>query len=138
MPDCVFCEIVQGTKPASVVYEDDATLAFMNLGQANPGHVLVIPKRHFENIYELDAETAGRLFQTTVTVARAVRDCFRADGLNVWQSNGRAGGQSVFHVHIHIFPRRWGDGLLSFGVAGAPAQPRALLDELAAKIRAHL
>jgi len=110
MPECIFCQIVLGQSPASRVYEDEHTLAFMDLQQATEGHVLVIPKRHVENIYELDEETTARLFHSVVRVARAMRASLQPLGLNLWQANGRAAGQSVFHAHVHLLPRREGDG----------------------------
>jgi len=138
MSACVFCDVVAGTAPASVVYEDDATLAFMDLRQPNPGKVLVIPKRHAEMIYDLDEETAARLFQTAVKVARAIRGSMQPPGLSVWQSNGEAVGQEVPHVHIHLAPRRHNDGLLRI-YAEKPSYPnRAELDRLALTVRSGL
>jgi histidine triad (HIT) family protein len=135
---CVFCGIVAGTVEASVVREDDATLAFMDLRQSNPGHVLVIPKRHVEMVYDLDPETAARLFQAAVTLARALRRSLDPRGLNLWQSNGDAAGQEVPHVHLHLLPRYPGDGLLRI-YSDRPAQPsREELDGLAVLIRAGL
>lgn len=135
MPECIFCQIAQGTCPASRVYEDEHTLAFMDIQQATEGHVLVIPKRHCENLYELDEESTARLFQSTVRVARAVRASLNPSGLNLWQANGRAAGQSVFHVHVHILPRYEVDGFhVNIRERPGPAS-RAQLDELAARIR---
>jgi histidine triad (HIT) family protein len=138
MSACVFCDVVAGTAPASVVYEDDATLAFMDLRQPNPGKVLVIPKRHAEMIYDLDEETAARLFQTAVKVARAIRRSVQPSGLSVWQSNGEAAGQEVPHVHIHLTPRRHNDGLLRI-YSEQPSYPdRAELVRLALTVRSGL
>ncbi len=135
---CVFCAIVAGTLPASVVYEDDATLAFMDLRQPGAGHVLVVPKQHVAAIYDLSADVAARLMQTTVLIARALRDALRPAGVNLWQSNGEAAGQEVFHVHLHVLGREPGDGLFRI----YPQQPlmpeSAALDALAAQIRQGL
>ena len=138
MPGCIFCQIAQGESPASKVYEDEHTLAFMDLQQATEGHVLVIPKRHVENLYELDEETTAQLFQSVVRVARAMRDSLRPSGLNLWQANGRAAGQSVFHAHVHILPRREGDGLHIAVRERAGRASRTDLDDLAARIRAKV
>ena len=108
MDSCIFCRIVAGQAEASVVYEDDATLAFMNQRQANPGHVLVIPRAHIATIYELPPDLSARLFQTVVRTARAIERQLQPPGLNIWQSNGEAAGQEVFHVHVHLLPRRPG------------------------------
>jgi histidine triad (HIT) family protein len=138
MSGCIFCDIVSGARQASVVYEDDATLAFMDLRQPLPGHVLVIPRQHVELIYELDDESAARLFQTVVRVARAVRASLRPTGMNVSQSNGPAAGQEVPHLHMHLWPREMGDGLLRFYTERPGNSGRDSLDDLAARIRAGL
>jgi histidine triad (HIT) family protein len=136
MNRCVFCDIVAGESPARRVYEDEHSLAFMNLRQANPGHVLVIPRKHIPTVFELDAETAGYLFQTVAVVARAVKRCFDPEGLTIWQSNGTTAAQEVFHVHIHLLPRMTDDGIIGFYPNGIPPiQPRIELDALAARIR---
>lgn len=136
MTACIFCEIVTGTAVASRVYENETTLAFMNQRQANAGHVLVIPKQHIPMIYDLDSENAAQLFQTVTLVARAIRACFKPDGLTIWQSNGVAAGQEIFHLHIHLLPRYTQDNLIHFYPDGLPAaQPRETLDDLAVQLR---
>lgn len=136
MSGCVFCDIVQGLSEASRVYEGQVTLAFMDPHQLNDGHVLIIPKQHFETIDQVPLEIAGALFMTAVIVTRAVQQTFILDGLNIWQSNGAAAGQEVPHVHLHVFPRKVDDG---FGAFAYPAPPqnteRPRLDELAQRIR---
>ena len=134
--DCVFCRIVAKEIPATVVYEDDATLAFMDIGQVNPGHVLVAAKTHAENIYALEDSTAAALFAAAAKVARAVRDAFMPAGLTVYQANGKAAGQTVFHFHLHLVPRHDGDGMALAWPVKNP--PREKLDEYAGKIRAKL
>lgn len=114
MNECVFCDILQGLSNVSSVYEDDATLAFMNIKQFNEGHVLVIPKQHIETVNQLPLDIASALFQTTVKIADAVQRTFHPEGMNIWQSNGAAAGQEVPHVHIHVFPRRHNDGFTGF------------------------
>ena len=83
----------------------------MDINPANPGHTLVIPKRHVRNVYDLDEETAAAVMRTTVRVARAIKRALQPDGMNLVQSNERAGGQDVFHFHIHVIPRWYDDGL---------------------------
>ena len=135
-PDCVFCRIVAGQIPSTRVYEDADALAFMDIGQVNPGHVLVAAKAHAENIYALDDGAAGAAFRAAARVARAIRDAFSPAGLSVYQANGKAAGQTVFHFHIHLVPRHDGDGMaLSWPVKNPP---RERLEEYAAKIRAQL
>ena len=134
--DCVFCRIVAKEIPATVVYEDGASLAFMDIGQVNPGHVLVAAKTHAENIYALDDSTAAALFAAAAKVARAVRDAFTPAGLTVYQANGKAAGQTVFHFHLHLVPRHEGDGMALAWPVKNP--PRDKLDEYARRIREKL
>ena len=113
-------------------------MAFMNIRQGNPGHVLVIPKLHVETIDALDLDLAAQLFQTVVVVAKALRTTFRFDGLNIWQSNGEVAGQEIPHVHIHLLPRQTNDDLLQFYKQMPSAQARQHLDELAQRIRPQI
>ena len=136
MSDCIFCRIVARQIPATVVYEDEHTLAFMDLGQVNPGHVLVAVRKHAENLYALDDAQAGAVLRAAARVARAIRDAFTPQGLSVYQANGKAAGQTVFHYHVHLVPRHDGDGMaLSWPVKNPP---REQLEAYAAKIRASL
>jgi histidine triad (HIT) family protein len=136
MADCVFCKIMAKQIPASVVYEDEYTLAFMDLGQVNPGHVLVALKAHAENVYALDDAQAGAVFRSVARVSRAIRAAFAPQGLSVYQANGKAAGQTVFHLHVHLVPRHDGDGMeLTWPVKNPP---RDKLEEYAAKLRASL
>jgi histidine triad (HIT) family protein len=136
MSDCIFCRIVAKQIPATVVHEDEHTLAFMDLGQVNPGHVLVAVKKHAENLYALDDAQAGAVLRAAARVARAIRDAFAPEGLSVYQANGKAAGQTVFHYHVHLVPRHDGDGMaLSWPVKNPP---REQLEAHAAKIRASL
>ncbi len=135
-PNCIFCKIVAKAVPATVVYEDAETLAFMDIGQVNPGHVLVAVRRHADTIYALDDSAAGAAFRTAARVARAIRAAFSPAGLSVYQANGAAAGQTVPHFHIHLVPRHAGDGMaLSWPVKNPP---REKLEEYAAKIRGGL
>ncbi|RKY64048.1 MAG: HIT family protein [Candidatus Latescibacterota bacterium] len=110
MRGCKFCAIAEGKEEASVVYEDELTLAFMDINPLVPGHTLVVPKRHFPDIFSLKEPWGSACFLAAGRVARAVRAAFGAEGLDLLQLNGRVGGQSVFHFHIHVVPRYPGDG----------------------------
>jgi histidine triad (HIT) family protein len=136
MSDCVFCRIVARQIPASVVREDEHTLAFMDLGQVNPGHVLVAAKAHVENVFGLDSRQAAAVAQSVVRVARAIRDAFAPHGLSVYQANGKVAGQTVFHYHVHLVPRYEGDGMALAWPVKNP--PREKLAEYAERIRARL
>jgi len=136
MSDCVFCKIVAGQIPSTRVYEDEHTLAFMDIGQVNPGHVLVAVKRHADNLYVLDDAQAAAVARTSVRLSRAIRDAFKPEGLSVYQANGKAAGQTVFHYHVHLLPRHAGDGMeLTWPVKNPP---RETLEDYAGKIRAGL
>ena len=134
--DCVFCRIVAKQIPASVVFEDVATLAFMDLGQVNPGHVLVACKAHADDIYGLDEAQAAAVFRSAARVARAVRDAFGPPGLSIYQANGKPAGQTVFHFHLHVLPRYEADGMQLVWPVKNP--PRERLEEYCARIRAQL
>lgn len=109
---CVFCEIVRGTEPASVVWEDELTMAFMDRRQFHPGHTLVIPRQHLCDVRELDRETGTALMESVARITRAVAETFPNQGLTLWHSIGEAADQEVPHLHIHVHPRMLNDGLL--------------------------
>ena len=111
MSDCVFCRIVEGQIRSTKVHEDELTLAFMDIGQVNPGHVLVAVKPHIENIFGLNEALAAAVFQTAARVARAVEKAFAPEGLTLYQANGAVAGQTVCHFHLHLVPRFANDGM---------------------------
>jgi histidine triad (HIT) family protein len=136
MSDCIFCRIMAGQIPAARVHEDELTLAFMDIGQVNPGHVLVAVKPHVEDIFGLDDALAAAVFRTTARVARAVNQAFAPQGVTLYQANGAAAGQTVFHFHLHIVPRHDKDGMELVWPAKNP--PREQLEANAARIRTAL
>ena len=108
---CIFCRLVAGEIPSARVYEDALTIAFMDLGQVNPGHVLVATKRHAATLLDITPEEAAAVMQTAQHVARAVMAVFNPPGLTLLQANGREGDQTVFHFHMHVVPRHAQDGI---------------------------
>ena len=134
--ECVFCKLAARQIPASIVYEDAASLAFMDLGQVNPGHVLVACKAHADDIYSLDEAQAAAVFSTAARVARAVRAAFNPPGLSIYQANGAPAGQTVFHFHLHVLPRHAGDGMQLVWPVKNP--PRETLEAYAERIRAGI
>jgi histidine triad (HIT) family protein len=102
---CIFCEIVAGEAPSTKVYEDDRTLAFMDINPATDGHTLVIPKAHARDLFDLTDEDADAMFRSVRRVAAAVKDAFQVGGVNLVQANGAVAFQTVFHVHVHVVPR---------------------------------
>lgn len=105
MDECLFCRFIKRDLPSCIIYEDNETLTFLSL----ENHPLVIPKKHFKNIYELPDEAAAAIMKTATKVARATKAALQCDGINLVQSNGPAAGQEVFHFHLHIKPRYQND-----------------------------
>ena len=135
--DCVFCRIVAGTAGASVVYEDDRLLAFCDVNPVNPGHLLIIPKIHRVGLVDLDESDGIRMFVVAQRLAAAVqRSGLRCQGVNLFLADGKAAGQEVFHVHLHMFPRYMGDRFRLD--SGQRRASRRDLDEIAARVRAVL
>ena len=137
MTGCIFCNIVSGNGPASIIYRDDLCTAFMDIQPVNPGHLLVIPNRHATHLADLLPETGGQMFRIAQQVAAVLRQSgVRCEGVNLFVADGRAAGQDVFHVHLHVIPRYAGDGFgFRFGPAYGARPPRAELDQLAEQIR---
>jgi histidine triad (HIT) family protein len=139
MEKCIFCEIAAGRMPASIVYEDNMTIAFMDAFPASRGHVLIIPRRHFETLNDMDETTGCHLFQVAMRVEQAIRNTeeLACAGTNLLMNNGAAAGQEIRHAHLHIIPRYAEDKLrLSFGHPERGGQEA--LDALADAIEAAL
>ncbi|KQP80506.1 HIT family protein [Methylobacterium sp. Leaf117] len=134
-PDNVFAKILRGEIPAERVYEDADTLAFMDVMPQGDGHTLVIPKAPSRGLLDADPDVLAALARTVQRVARAVKAAFAADGLTVFQYNEPAGGQTVFHLHVHVVPRF--EGVPLHRHSGGMAD-KAVLAEHAARIRAAL
>ena len=105
MTECIFCKIVDGAIPSAKVYEDEHVCAFMNIMPVTKGHVLLIPKKHIENVYDFSEEEASRLFAAAPKIANALKAEFKPAGLNLLQNNGAHAGQTVYHFHLHFIPR---------------------------------
>jgi histidine triad (HIT) family protein len=105
MPEpCAFCKIVRNEAPASPVYEDDKVIAFLSIQPINIGHTLVVPKKHYNNIYEMPEEEVAHLYKIVKKAAYAVKNAVSAEGIRIVQNNGEAAGQVIFHLHVHIIP----------------------------------
>ena len=107
--ECIFCKLANGIIPTNSLYEDDVVKVIFDAGPASSGHVLILPKEHFDNVYSLDDDTAAHIFQVAVKVAKALKEGLNLEGLNIVQNNGEIAGQTVFHFHMHIIPRYKGD-----------------------------
>ncbi|OUQ57912.1 HIT family protein [Tyzzerella sp. An114] len=111
MSDCIFCKIIKGEIPSATIFEDDEFKVILDRFPSGEGHVLIIPKNHVANIFEIDEEQAGRLFKLAVKVSKVMKDVLGFENMNVLQNNGEVAGQSVFHFHMHLIPRYENDGI---------------------------
>lgn len=134
--ECIFCRIRDGQIPSTRVYEDDKTLAFMDINPVNDGHLLVVPKVHAETIFDISPTDLIAVSTTVKKVADAIHEALRPDGLSLYQANGAAASQVVPHFHLHVIPRWKGDdkGFDWKLVKGDPDRIKATAD----RIRAHV
>jgi histidine triad (HIT) family protein len=140
MEDCIFCRIIRRELEASVVAENDRVMAFMDLVPINPGHTLVIPKDHYASLEELPPDLGAEMFTMALRVNQAIRTSgITCAGTNLLLSNGRAAGQEVFHLHLHVIPRLVADGSgFRFNSKNRSKPGRRMLDDLAEKIKAGM
>lgn len=133
--DCVFCSIMDGTAPAERVYENDVVVAIMDIHPAAPGHVLLIPRTHSQDLWHIQRQDAEQTMAAAVEVAGMIRRALDPAGINLVHATGVAAWQSVFHFHLHLVPRHERDGLVPPWSLGLPRAEDARLRELAGKIR---
>ena len=140
MTSCIFCQIINGKSESSKVYEDDICLAFMDIQPVNPGHLLVVPKLHFQDLSDLPADIGSHLFRVAQRIALALpATLLKSEGVDLFMAHGEAAGQEVFHVHLHVTPRFAGDGFgFRFGPDYANLPQRSELDAVAAQIKGQL
>lgn len=103
--DCIFCKLASGEIPTNTIYEDDMFRVILDAAPASKGHALIIPKEHYENIYEIDEEVAGEAMKLAKKMAAHMTEKLSCDGFNLLQNNGEVAGQTVFHFHLHLIPR---------------------------------
>jgi histidine triad (HIT) family protein len=135
---CVFCRIIAGELPASIVYRDDVAIAFMDTNPVTTGHLLVVPLKHFAHLSDMDEETGTHLFRVAMRLQDAIRRSgLPCEGINLFLADGEAAGQEVFHVHLHVFPRYEGD---KFRIEAdwSAKPPRSELDDVGGMIKALL
>jgi histidine triad (HIT) family protein len=134
-PDCIFCKILAGELPATIVDEDERTIAFMDVAPATRGHALVIPRAHAGDLLSVDSEDLGAVVVAARRLAARVKDRLGADGVNLINSCGAAAWQTVFHFHVHVIPRYDGDPLRLPWVPsqGNPDEIAAAAQELAGR-----
>lgn len=132
---CVFCRIMHGEETVSIVYEDDAALAFMDIQPASPGHVLVVSREHYADLFETPDDVASHCLRVAKRLAPGIRQATGAQALNLFSANGRVGGQDVLHFHLHLIPVREGDEFeLQLPREDAAAPSRSELNVMAARI----
>ncbi len=138
--DCLFCKIAAGEIPSSKVYENESILAFLDIQPVNRGHVLVIPKLHFERIADIDDEILGKIIKAGNKINKAIyKSSIKPEGLNLFLADGKAAGQEVFHTHLHLIPRFANDGFgLTFPEGYSNPPSREELEKIAEEIRNNL
>ncbi len=136
MDNCIFCDIVEGSSPASIVFQDEICTVFMDIQPVNRGHMLVVPKEHSASLSELKPDIGAHLFKVAQHMAQAIRRSdVRCEGINIFMADGEAAGQDVFHVHLHVLPRYSGDNFgLQFGESYGQRPSREELDAIAKDI----
>lgn len=135
-PDCLFCKIKKGEIPSEKVYEDERVFAFLDIHPINPGHTLVIPKNHFENIHDIPEEEFAAAMKAAKKISTAVKSAVCADGINIGMNNERAAGQLVFHAHVHVIPRHAEDGFQHW--KGKRTYKEGEAEEIAKKIASSI
>jgi histidine triad (HIT) family protein len=138
-PSCSFCDLIHGAGEVSMCFEDADVVAFMDIQPVNAGHVLVVPREHFESLDDIPPRLAMHLYEVATQLAPVVKHVGEADGMNIVVNSGRAAGQDVFHYHVHVIPRREGDGFdVPLPFPGSSMPDRTVLDMNAARIIAAL
>ena len=133
---CIFCKIVRKQAPASIIYEDESVMVFLDIRPLNLGHTLVIPKAHYVDIFDTPVNQLSQVHTVAKQVSAAIKKATKADGISIIQQNSKAAGQDIFHFHVHVVPRFEGQKLPSF--SALKEVERAKLDEMAKKIRRQL
>ena len=111
MENCIFCKIVKGKIPANKIYENEKVLAFLDISPVSKGHILIIPKKHFENIYEIEDGYLKEIISLAKIIAESLKKSLNTSGINILHASGKNAQQSVFHFHIHLVPRYKDDKL---------------------------
>ena len=131
MSECIFCKIVSGEIPCMKVFEDKLTFAFMDIAKDVDGHILVVPKKHVKNVLDCDEETLSAVMKTVKTVSNHLTEHCGYEGVNLLNASDESAGQSVSHFHIHIIPRKGGDGIDAWPeFAGAKEDLQAVYDRV--------
>jgi histidine triad (HIT) family protein len=134
-PSCPFCDLIRGAGEVSMCYEDADVVAFLDIQPVNPGHMLVVPRKHYESLQDVPHALAMHLFEVAMELAPVVKQVGKADGLNIVVNSGAAAGQDVFHYHVHVIPRQAKDGFdIPLPFPGSAMPDRTVLDATAVRI----
>jgi len=134
--DCIFCKIVRGEAPSSIVFENEEVLAFMDIRPVHEGHTLIIPKQHYIEVSDIPDQVLANTYIVTKRISAPVKKVTHADGISIVQQNGRAAGQDIFHFHVHVIPRFLEKKMPHFGDLAVVGREK--LDEVAEKIKKEL
>ena len=138
-PHCPFCDLIRGSAEVSVCYEDATAIAFMDIQPVNDGHVLVVPREHYERLEDVPREVGLHLYEVSTRLIPVIQHVTGVHDMNVVVNSGPAAGQDVFHFHVHLIPRRQGDGFdIPLPFAGSELPDRTHLDATAVRIIAAL
>ena len=136
MDSCIFCKIIKGEIPSSTIYDEENVKVIMDIAPSAKGHAILLVKQHVANVFELDAELAGKVFSVVPKIATAIKEELGCDGMNILQNNGVEAGQTVFHLHIHFIPR-WKDDTINIKwnpLSYADGEAAALAEALKARL----
>lgn len=136
---CIFCDLIRGAAEVSICYEDATAIAFLDIQPVNPGHVLVVPREHYEVLQDIPNDVGAHLYQVAAKLIPTVQTASGASDMNIVVNSGQAAGQNVMHYHIHLIPRREGDGFdVPLPFPGSTMPNRQQLDAMAARIGSML
>ena len=136
---CIFCDLIRGAGEVSICYEDSVAIAFLDIQPVNPGHVLVVPREHYEVLQDIPKDVGAHLYLVAAKLISRVQTASGATDMNIVVNSGAAAGQNVMHYHIHLIPRREGDGFdVPLPFPGSPMPNRQQLDGMAARIGSML
>lgn len=139
MNNCIFCKIVNKDIPSAIIYEDEIMLAFLDISQTTKGHTLLIPKAHFENIYDINCDINAHIHKNIPKLANAITKAFNASGINIVNNNGKVAGQTVFHYHVHLIPRyENNDDFRIIYTNNMDRYSKEDLDEIASRVKVNL
>ncbi|BCJ92485.1 protein hit [Anaerocolumna cellulosilytica] len=131
--NCIFCSIIGNEISSTTIYEDAVVKVITDISPANKGHAIIIPKKHFKDIFEMDEDTASHIFTIASKISKAMKEALNCDGINILQNNGEAAGQTVFHFHMHVIPRYLDDTVTISWKTGSYSQGEA--EKVAENIR---